>query len=321
MPKYNFTTGQNAATATELVYSLFADIDARIHPIKYPALKWRDAVPAGAISEDMNPAAIEHVYTTSDVQGVGEFTKPGGRNIPLVTQTHGQVRIPIREGSIGAVLMDAEARRYNMGFNTSLAADYAKVMKGACEYHVERSLFFGDRPNGFMPFLDYPLCARHLVDAWTGEDPEPWINSLNQAMTDQWMLSKQTFLTSHIKLPPMKIAMLTRAMKVGSLGVALTALDWFKKNNLYTAETGNELTITSLRYLEGAGVGSDNTTPVDRAVLMDFNEDYFLFPFPQPCTVSPQPVPIPLGTEIYATWVIGSFHVRQPLAMAYVDGI
>jgi hypothetical protein len=41
-------------------------------------------------------------------------------------------------------------------------------------------------------------------------------------------------------------------------------------------------------------------------------------PFPMAYRLS-QPVPAPLAVELYAEYIFGSFNVRYPGAMAYID--
>jgi len=111
--------------------------------------------------------------------------------------------------------------------------------------------------------------------------------------------------------------MMTAAYVIGagSVGIAVSALEYLRKNNIYTAQTGKDLNIKSLRYLEKSGVGN-----VDRAIIMEWNPRNFVLPFPLAYQLA-QPVPIALGVEMYAEYIFGSFNVRYPMAMAYIDGL
>jgi hypothetical protein len=223
--------------------------------------------------------------------------------------------VPILDAAVGATLTDAEARRYQYGYQTALAKDYGEIMKQAAEYHVERTFFFGNAAAGFSSFLDYPTVSKIPSAAWAGTDPSAWVQDIQDALTTVWTTSKTVHMPDTIFLPPSRLSQLTTAYVIGAgaAGVAVSALEYLKKNNIYTVTTGKDLNIRALRYLEGAGVAG-----VDRLIIAEMNPRNFVMPFPMPYQLS-QPVPIPLGVDLFAEYIFGSFNVRYPSAMAYVD--
>ena len=322
---YDFNTGGSTfTTATELVVSVFDQVEASFVDVLYPEIKWREVIPAESIKTDINPGAMNHVYRTRDFKGMGQFVQGDPKNIPRVGQTIGQVTVPILDAAVGATLTDAEARRMQFGYQTALAQDYGEIMKKAADYHVERTFFFGNSAANFLPFLDYPTVQKITVLPWDGSDssgvggdPEYWVTSINDAITTVWNNSKQVHLPDTVWLPPAKFAMLTQAYVIGtgSVGIAVSALEYIKKNNIYTAQFGKELNIKALRYLTGAGVNG-----VDRAIVMEWNPRNFVLPFPLAYQLA-QPVPIALGVDMFAEYIFGSFNVKFPGSMAYVDGL
>jgi hypothetical protein len=191
-------------------------------------------------------------------------------------------------------------------------------MKKAAEYHLERGWFFGDTDANFLPYLDYPTVGKiPLGTTWANSTPADWVQSLNDALTTVWTNSKTVHLPNCIELPLDKFSMLTRAFVIGAgtAGVAVSALKYLLENNIYTALTGKPLKVTALRYLTGAGVNG-----ADRAIIKDDNPTNYMLPLPLPYQLT-QPVPIPLGVEGFAEYVFGSFHVKRPLAMTYLDGL
>lgn len=322
---YSFTTGGSTfTTASELVVSVFDQVEAAFVDALYPEIMWRTVLPPESIKTDINPGAMNHVYRSRDVKGMGQFVQGDPKNIPRVGQVIGQVTVPILDAAVGATLTDAEARRQQFGYQTALAQDYGEIMKKAADYHVERTFFFGNTAVGFLPFLDYSTVQKITTEAWDGSDssgiggdPDDWVQAINDAITTVWTNSKTIHLPDTVFLPPAKFAMLTKAYVIGtgSVGVAVSALEYLKKNNIYTATTGKELNIKVLRYLAGAGVNG-----VDRAIVMEWNARNFVMPFPLAYQLA-QPVPIPLGVDMYAEYIFGSFNVKFPGSMAYLDGL
>lgn len=314
---YEFTKGGSGNAATELITSVFDQVEAGFYDALYPEILWKTVIPEESVKTDINPGAANFVYRSRDVKGQGQFVNGDPRNIPRVGQVVGQVVVPILDAAVGATLTNAEARRYQMGYQTALAQDYGEIMKKASEYHIERTVFFGDVAAGFVPFLDYPTVDKTPATAWSGKGPDEWVKDINDAITAVWTNSKTIHMPDTVFLPPAKYSMLTAAYVIGagSVGVAVSALEYLKKNNIYTATTGKELNIKVLRYLERAGVGN-----VDRAIIMEWNPRNYVLPFPLAYQLA-QPVPVPLGVEMYAEYIFGSFNVRYPMCMAYIDGL
>ena len=314
---YDFNTGGAAGIkATELIVSVYDQVEAGFYDALYPEILWKTILPAESVKTDINPGAMNYVYRSRDFKGMGQFVQGDVRNIPRVGQSVGQITVPILDAAVGATLTDSEARKYQYAYQTALAQDYGEIMKKAADYHVERTFFFGSTAAGFPAFLDHPNIPKIPVTAFADSDPQEWVASLNDALTAVYMNSKTVHLPDTLWLPQAKFAVMAATpMVIGGTGVVTTVLEFFKKNNIYTALTGKELTIKTLRYFTGAGVGG-----VDRAMIGEWIPRNFLMPFPLPDQLA-QPVPISLGVEMFAEYVFGPFHPRFPLAFAYIDGL
>ena len=317
---YEFNTGgSQQITATELVVSMYDDVEAGFYDALYPEILWRTVLPSASIKTNINPGAENYVYRSRDTKGIGQFVNGDPANIPRVGQVVGQVVVPILDAAVGATLTDAEARRAQFGLSTALAQDYGEIMKKAAEYHVERTFFFGNAAVNFKPFLDYPDTTRiPVAERWSAEDPAQMVADVNSWLTNIWTSSKTIHLPDTVFLPPTQFSLLTTAYVIGAgtAGVAVSAFEYLTKNNIYTANTGKDLNIRSLRYLEGAGTGGAE----DRAIIMEWNPRNFVLPFPLAYQLS-QPVPIPLGVDMFAEYIFGSYNVRYPLSIAHADGI
>ncbi len=314
---YGFDTGgSKQITATELVISMYDDVEAGFYDALYPEILWRDALPPASIKTNINPGAENYVYRSRDVKGMGQFVNGDPANIPRVGQVVGQVVVPILDAAVGSTLTDAEARRAKFGLSTALAQDYGEIMKKAADYHVERTFFYGNEAANFESFLDYSTVTKIPVDnPWTPDNPEQMVSDINGWLTAMWISSKTIHLPNTIFLPPAMFSLLTTAFVIGagSTGVAVSALEYVLKNNIYTSNTRKELNIRTLRYLENASPNGGN-----RAIVMDWNDRNFVMPFPLAYQLS-QPVPIPLGVDMFAEYIFGSFNVRYPMAMLYAD--
>jgi hypothetical protein len=321
------TGGAGAAIkATELVVSVYDQVEAGFYDALYPEILWKTILPAESVKTDINPGAMSYVYRSRDFKGMGQFVQGDVRNIPRVGQSVGQISVPILDAAVGATLTDSEARKYQYAYQTALAQDYGEIMKKAAEYHVERTFFFGSTAGQFPAFLAHPNIQVIPITPFADSNVMDWLNALNGAITAVYMNSKTVHMPDTLFLPPAKLSLLALTPVVlgtgsGETGLATTALDWLREKSIYSAlsadETGTtkKLKIRPLRYLAGAGVGG-----VDRAILGEWIPRNFMMPFPMPYQLS-QPVPISLGVEMFAEYVFGPFHPRYPGAFAYIDGL
>lgn len=317
---YDYTKGGSPnVTAAELVVSVFDQVDAGFYDVLYPELLWKEVIGKESVKTEINAGAMNYVYRSKDHKGMGQFVHGDVRNIPRVGMNVGQVQVPILDAAVGAVITDAEARRYQFGYQSALATDYGEVMKKASEYHVERTFFFGNEGANFEPFLDYPTVQKIAGTDWDTLNNQQIAEAINTFLTTVWVNSKTIHLPDTIWLPPAKFSRLTQGyvlgVGTGATSVNVSILEFIRMNNIYTAQTQKPLKIKSLRYLEEAGVGD-----TDRMIVMQDMPENQVLPFPLPYTLS-QPVPIALGVELYSEYIFGSYHVRYPGAIAYVDGI
>ena len=313
---YDFSVKTDGAVkASELVVSIYDQVDSAYYDVLYPDILWKENIPLGSVKTDMSPGAMNHVYRSRDIKGMGQFISGDVKNIPRVGQTIGQVSVPVLDAAVGCPITDMEAERYQYGFNASLPQDIGEVMRRATDLHIERCFFFGDTLAGFQPYLDYTGITKIPGDAWTGEDPRKWVNSINDAITAVYTTSKTVHLPNTVKMPPSLFSMLSQAYVIGTsaTGVAVPAFEFLQKSNLYTMITGKPLTIKPLRYLEGAGV-----LGADRIIIEEALDRNIVMPFPLMYQLA-QPVAIPFGVDMYARYKFGSVNYRYPGSVAYLD--
>src|SRR5574340_784753 len=101
----SFTNGGSTAIkATELVVSVFDQIEAGFVDVLYPEILWRDVIPAESIKTDINPGALNYGYRARDIKGTGNFVNGNPNNSPRVGQVVNQVTVPILDAAVGATL-------------------------------------------------------------------------------------------------------------------------------------------------------------------------------------------------------------------------
>lgn len=316
--------GQSAVKALDIAFSIHSEVDAAFYEVLYPEHEWYKIAATDQVILDMNPGVTGYSYVTRDTHGAAAFIGNGpDANIPRVGRSVGAVEVPVAYAAVGAVITNEDARQYAFGFNGALARDLGEAMRKACDNLTENTVIFGNPDLDLLPWIDYPGIQVDTAAAgasgqteWTAKTGEEIIADVHDALVSIWKTSLGIHKPLDVFLPMEQYALLQRTPVVlGGVNLAVTALEYLKKNNIMTDQTGLELRITPVRHLKGAGAAQ-----TDRMVIMDRNKRNQCLPMPMEYTLA-QPVPAPLAAELYAEMKIGSYHVRQPGSMRYVDGI
>lgn len=311
----------NRQTAMELVISSFEDMEAAFYDVLYGDIQWRDVVPEASIDTGVNPGADATSYRVRDRRGKGAFRAQHDNGIPTVGQTVDKILVPVEVAGVSAVFDRDDARKMQFGYNQNLLTELADIMREACERHVEGTIFYGDDSIGaFEGWLDYSNVTVSNAPNGAGGNPE-WstktpaeiIKDVNDAITAVWTGSKQVHLPDTVFLPGEQLGYIAGTAKGDETDT--TILEFLKKNNVYTSLTGKELTFKAVRYLDGAGAGG-----ADRMVVAETNPRNFKVPFSIPFDLL-DPQERGFDVELYAEYKFGSFHIRYPGCMLYVDDI
>ncbi len=321
MPRYGNgpTYGAQAnVQAADIAFSIHTQVDSAFYDIEYPEHDWYKILTRDQVMRDINAGATSYAYITRDKQGAAAFVGNGPNNdIPMVAQSAGAVTVPVAYAAVGAIITNEDARQYQFGFNGNLAQDLGEGMRKAVDNLTEATVIFGNEDLGLLPWINYPdIAITQIAAPWSGKDGAAMVQDVNTVLETMWMNSRTLFLPQTVFLPMAQFVRLNATpMVINGTGLAQTALEYLKLNNITTQQTGQELLIYPSRYLAGAGDAG-----ADRMVVMDRDRRNQCLPFPMEYLLS-QPVPVPLAAELYAEMKIGSFHVRQQGSMMYADGI
>ena len=322
---YDFSTGAGQ-TAGEFAVSIYDQVNSTFMDVKYGDLLWREVLGKDQVKTDVSAGAQNYVQPIRDMVGSAAFMGKGAtpNNIPRVGLSIGAITIPLAWSATSSGITNEDVRVYKQGNLGSLPSDLGKAMQKACENLVETSVFFGAAEVGFEAFMSYTGVTATTAAAtgtgssplWTAKTAQLMVDDINLAIMKVMTDSKYIFKPGMVYLPPEQFARLaTTSMALGTGAVMMTALEFVKKNNAYTAMTGNELTIKQIRYLKGAGAGATN-----RMVVQDVSAEYQYMPFPLAYTMG-QPVPTALGADFYAEQKFGTYSILQKGTTLYVDGI
>lgn len=315
--------GQNGAMGFDV--NIYEQIRATAYEVKLPDILWSNTLPAGSLDTSVNVGAKLVSYRVKDRRGKGAFRAAVGKDIPTVGATINKVTIPMESGAVGASIDLDDLRAVAFGHEgMNLITDNGSTMREASERHIEHTFFYGFSTLGFAGYLDYalsPLTTASVKAAtgttWAVATPDEIISDVVTGITTIGVNSKGIFKAGRLELPIAQFMLIAgrRINGTAGNGVNETILSFLKKNNPFTAVTGQELDIRMVRYLQGAGVGGS-----DRAIFSDANPDNQYMPMSEAFNMLP-PQDVQLATNLFGTYKFGSYHRPFPTAFLQMDGI
>ncbi|MGL4896560.1 MAG: major capsid family protein, partial [Shewanella sp.] len=178
--------------------------------------------------------------------------------------------------------------------------------------HSQRVAYFGDASRGMTGLFNNPnLAIDNSTVNWATGTGQDIVNDLNSLLVKVWIDSANTHLPNAIAIDSARYA--TISSRRMDTGTDTTILEFFKKNNLYTTTTGQEIRIFPRLQLKGAGVGGK-----DRMLAYELNDDNLGMCNPIPWrAIAPQMKN--LSIVVPAEYKISGVEFRFPFSAAYRD--
>lgn len=110
-----------------------------------------------------------------------------------------------------------------------------------------------------------------VTGSWTSATAMEISNDINTLITSVWQASGFAICPGSLRLPPLKFSLLVD--QIVSTAGNISILEYVRKNNTYTAQTGNLLDIQPLKWLTGIGAGD-----TDRIMVYTNDKKFVRFP-------------------------------------------
>lgn len=315
----------DAQAAMPFVMEQGRNIETRIYEKRYPTLLYSRVVPIITEGADW---AIGTTFFTVDVTGQAKFLSGNGTDMPFNQATRDQAShdyAMIGSGWEWNLEEVNQAALYNLDLNASKAMGASQSIQQLL-YDIA---MIGSTEKGWKGFTNQSIVSRVDAAATGGENggggtSTYWAHkTLEEIMYDINTLGLEPIRTETneiewadtIALPPGALRDLsTRRLGVGD-GM-LTFLQFIRLNNIYTAETGQPLTIEPVRDLATASQDGGG-----RMVAYRKDPDVIRFHLPMPRRVLGVHQKSIMGFETGIIARTGGVEVRLPAAMNYVDEI
>jgi hypothetical protein len=308
----------DAQVAMSFAVSQASRINATVYQAKYPAIRYRGLVPV----DTTGPEWVKSItYFSLDAVGQAEWFNAGSDDVPKAELIRAKTETTVALAAIGYGWNVEELAQAQM-LGIDLSSRKGQAARRASEEKVDDVAFFGDAEKGFTGITNNPnVTAVDAAATGTGSSTEWGDKTPGQVMSDVNALITGVFVgTNTVEMIDTVLMPYTQMHDLGtrqlSENTETTILEWLRSNNVYTMETGQQLTIRGIRGLETAGDGG-----TARMVGYRNDEEVLRLNMPMPFRFFPVWQTGPFRYDVPGAFRIGGVDVSLPGAMRYMDGI
>lgn len=305
---------RDAQAAFGFVTAQGRNLETAIYQRRYPSYDFASHVP---VVTEGNAWAIGTQFRISDWAGRAKFVSGKAKDIPFVKTTRELLShdfLMIAAGWEWSIEEVEQAQLYgvNVRNDDAMAGDTAVQQK---LYDVA---MVGDDEVNWTGLVNNPNVptAAAAAGAWSGNSVDEILTDINTGLSTIRTQTDEVEMADTVRLPPEAFRFIA-TKRLGTDGSMGTVLEYVRKNNIYTAETGQALDIAPLRALADIPDGGDG----GRAIYYRKDPEVLRFHLPLPRLVLPVNQ---VGLMAFEQGVIsrtGGTEIRLPNAMFYQDGI
>jgi hypothetical protein len=180
--------------------------------------------------------------------------------------------------------------------------------------------FSGDTEKGFEGLFNYTGVPSTTATAdgtgssalWADKTPAQIIRDLNDMLTGMGTATNYVEIADTVILPQERLGTLASTQMTNT---QLSVLEFFRQSNVYTAQTGQPLTIRGKRNMLTIGSGS-----TARMIAYRRAPDVLKLHIPMPHRFFPVQID-GFQFTIPGMFRLGGLDIRLPKAVTYVDGV
>ncbi len=300
-------------------------IEAEVVRIQYPDIQYPQLIP---VDTSANEWAKSVTFFSLDKIGAANWFHHEAKDMPIADVQRSKFEHTIEMAGIGYRYTLEELGHSMLIPGTNLSSERAEAARRAYEEFVDNIALRGDTNKGMTGLMnDANVSVTHAIadggttlgattgsPDWSDKSGEQIARDINDALAGIYTASLQVEMADTVLLPV--ASMLIAANKQHSAASDTTTLEWIKKNNVFTSQTGQPLTIRGVRGLETAGAGSTGRMVV-------YRRDPRVLKLHIPMTHRFLPVwqTGPIVFDIPGIFRLGGLEIRRPGAVRYVDGV
>jgi hypothetical protein len=301
----------DAQAALGFVTAQTTHIEREVNETVYPDIQYPALVP---VDTSAHPFAKTVTYYSSDKFGAAKWINGNADDIPLAGTELAKHETSVHMAGIGYGYGYEEINQAQM-LGINLTADDAMAARRAYEEMVDRVALFGDAVKGFSGLINSSAVTAAAVTtgAWASATEDQILADINGVILAVSSGTQYAAMADTLLLPYAKLNLLA-TNRLGD--TQMTILEFLRRNNTYTAMTGQELTIRAVRGLDTAGAAG-----VARMAAYRRHPQVLKLHIPMPHRFLPVYQDGPLSFVVPGVFRLGGLDIRRPKEVRYGDGI
>lgn len=294
------------------VESQTAYVEAGVYRARYPAIRYPGLIPVDYSA----PEWIKTItYYSMDITGKADWIADRASDIPVVGTRLAQDETAIHMAGIGYDYGLEEVNQALM-LGMNLPGEKAAAARLIYERTVDNMLFTGDTEKGWKGLINSTAVTAISAanGAWTGgvTTEDEMLADINEVLSGIWTATSEIAMGDTLLMPSTRLQKIA-STRLGDTGE--TVLSFIQRANVYTAETGQPLTIRGIRSLETAGAGGT-------ARMVAYRRSPEVLKAHIPMRHRFLPVQIHgLTYKVPGIFRLGPLDIRLPKEVRYSDGI
>lgn len=313
------TAFADAQAAMPFVIQQGRNIETRIYERRYPTFNYAAHVP---VVTEGNEWAIGTTFFTVDTAGEAKFLSGAGTDMPFNQVMRDQAShdfAMIGSGWEWNLEEVNQAALYGLNLNATKAMSAADkverllnsiAMSGATEKN-----WTGLLNNGSVSRADATNDGTSSSTFWSAKTNDQILRDINDLISSIRTNSEEVEWADSLRLPPEAFRIIA-TRRLGAGDGMMTLLEYIRRNNVYTAETGQPLDIQPIRELATASQDGGG-----RMIAYRRDVEVVRFHLPMPRRVLQPRQKSIMGFETGIIARTGGTEIRLPGAVAYLDEI
>ena len=294
------------------VESQTAYVEAGVYRTRFPAIRYPGLIPVDYSA----PEWIKTItYYSMDITGKADWIGDRASDIPVVGTSLAQDETAVQMAGIGYDYGLEEVNQALM-LGMNLPGEKAAAARLIYERTVDNIMFTGDAEKGWKGL--YNNASVTAISATTGDwataTEDQILADVNELLGGIYTATNEIAMADTLLLPSLKLQYIA-SKRLGDGNGALTILQFLQQANVYTAETGNQLTIRGARGLNTAGAAS-----TARMVAYRRSPEVLKAHIPMRHRFLPVQV-VGLTYKVPGIFRLGPLDIRLPKEVRYSDGI
>jgi hypothetical protein len=278
-------------------------IETEVLKKPYPAIRYAEMIP---VDTSANPFALSVTHFAQDSVGKAKFMNGKGDDVPLVNIKGSKFEQTVNMAGVGySFSLEEIGAAQQLG--TNLSSDGAEAARMAYEQFVDEVAFVGDAALGIEGLYNMTGITSSAAGAtFAASTPDAILAIINNALTGIFTSTQGIELADTIVLPLAEFSRIATVRLAD--GSDTTILDFIRRANIYTVQTGQPLNIFADRRL------------TNRMVVYRRDPQVLKMHMPMPLRfIAPQAVN--LEVKVLGMFRFAPVNIRRPGAVRYVTGI